>query len=82
VPQIRRLVELETVRGLALMSLAVARRRAASGRARAAISALPCASFLATLQLFHSAASVNRVLPAALESIAAVQQRLALAAVE
>jgi DNA-binding transcriptional LysR family regulator len=59
---------------LALMPLAVARKRAA--RAGFAILALPGASFLATVQLFYSTSSVNPVLPAALECVAAVQERL------
>lgn len=59
---------------LALMPLAFARRRA--GRAGLVILALPGARFLETVQLFYSASSVNPVLPAALECVAAVQERL------
>jgi hypothetical protein len=59
---------------LALMPLAVARKR--GGRAGLAILALPGARFLETVQLFYSASSVNPVLPAALECVAAVQERL------
>lgn len=59
---------------LALMPLAVARKRA--GRAGLAILTMPGASFLETVQLFYSSESVNPVLPAALECVAAVQERL------
>ncbi|NYH25299.1 hypothetical protein [Paraburkholderia bryophila] len=59
---------------LALMPLAVARKRA--GRAGFVILAMPGASFLETVQLFYSSESVNPVLPVALECVAAVQERL------
>jgi hypothetical protein len=56
------------------MPLAVARKRA--GRAGLAILALPGSSFLETVQLFYSTSSVNSMLPAALECVGAVQERL------
>ncbi|WP_350357557.1 LysR family transcriptional regulator [Paraburkholderia fungorum] len=59
---------------LALMPLAVARKRV--GRTGLVILALPGASFLETVQLFYSASSVNPVLPAALECVGTVQDRL------
>ncbi|MGF6771924.1 DNA-binding transcriptional LysR family regulator [Paraburkholderia sp. GAS199] len=59
---------------LALMPLAVARKRA--GRTGLAILALPGASFLETVRLFYNTSSVNPVLPAALECVGAVQEWL------
>ncbi|WP_144141333.1 LysR family transcriptional regulator [Paraburkholderia sp. BCC1884] len=65
---------------LALMPLAVARKRA--GRSGLAVLVLPGASFLETVRVFYSASSVNPVLPAALECITAVQERLSRPAVD
>lgn len=59
---------------LALMPLTVARRGA--NRAALSILSLPGARFLETVRLFYNDASVNPVLPAVLNCVTSVEERL------